>query len=195
MDVSKFVPGETSASVTDAVIQEIDPNDGHLVWSWNSKDHIGFNETDPHWWPTLTEPYDIIHMNSVEDDGDGVVFSARHLDAVYRIDKSTGNIDWKLGSDDPGDAHQQELDGCRRSFRGPSVRRPARCPAASGRHGHHPRQRDQRQPSPSRGPLQHRPGGQDGEARRIGERPPDPGSFCCGGARKLPTGDWVMSWG
>jgi hypothetical protein len=195
VDVSKFVPGETSASVTDAVIQEIDPNDGHLVWSWNSKDHIGLNETDPHWWPTLTEPYDIIHMNSVEDDGDGIIFSARHLDAVYRIDKATGNIDWKLGSDDPVTRTSKSLTVLDDPF------------------GDHPfgGQHDARR-LPDGTVTVHDNGTNDNHAPRAVRYsidpvaktaklvesvsdPQIPVSFCCGGARKLPTGDWVMSWG
>ena len=37
-------------------------------------------------------------MNSIQYDGNGgVIFSARHLDAVYRVDMATGAITWKLG--------------------------------------------------------------------------------------------------
>ena len=96
VDVSQFKPGQTSATVIDGEIQEVAP-DGHLVWDWNTKDHIALDETPAVWWAQQSEPYDIIHMNSVEDDGDGIIFSARHLDAVYRIDKASGDIDWKLG--------------------------------------------------------------------------------------------------
>src|SRR5205823_12065111 len=41
--------------------------------------------------------WDNVHINSVSVDGDGVVFSARQLDAIYRIERATGAIDWKLG--------------------------------------------------------------------------------------------------
>ena len=37
-------------------------------------------------------------MNSILYDGNGgIIFSARHFDAVYRIDMATGAITWKLG--------------------------------------------------------------------------------------------------
>ncbi len=36
-------------------------------------------------------------MNSVEPDGDGFIVSFRHMIAVYRIDKATGKVTWKLG--------------------------------------------------------------------------------------------------
>jgi hypothetical protein len=63
-------------------------------------DHIPASETMATWWPqyiqnqTLADPY---HMNSVEPNGAGFVVSFRQLDAVFRIDKATGNILWKLG--------------------------------------------------------------------------------------------------
>ena len=41
--------------------------------------------------------YDIVHWNSIEPDGNSVIASFRHLDAVYKIRKSTGSIVWKLG--------------------------------------------------------------------------------------------------
>jgi arylsulfotransferase ASST len=97
--------GPEDALVWDAEIQELTP-DGKLVWSWNSKDHVDLSETG-RWWPSLiasqeTAPpdqraYDLIHINSVEPDGNGFVVSARYLDAVFRIDRKTGAIDWKLG--------------------------------------------------------------------------------------------------
>ena len=49
------------------------------------------------WRSQCTGSGDAYHLNSVEPDGDGYVLSFRHLDAVYRIDRETGDIDWKLG--------------------------------------------------------------------------------------------------
>ena len=41
---------------------------------------------------------DVIHMNSIQYFGNHeIIFSARHLDAVYDIDMQTGAILWKLG--------------------------------------------------------------------------------------------------
>jgi hypothetical protein len=94
------------ANVYDGAIQEL-AADGTLVWSWNSKDHIKLSEIRPAWWdhvkrgqrkkPPDRRAYDLVHVNSVEPDGDGYILSFRFLDAVYRIDRKTGAIDWKLG--------------------------------------------------------------------------------------------------
>ena len=46
----------------------------------------------------MTEPYDIVHINSVEEMADGdYLISLRHTDSVYRLDGATGAIEWKLG--------------------------------------------------------------------------------------------------
>jgi hypothetical protein len=191
VDVSRFKPGNTSGTVIDGEIQEIAP-DGHLVWDWNSKDHIGLRETSAAWWAQQAEPYDIIHMNSVEDDGDGIIFSARHLDAVYRIDKATGHIDWKLGgsttskslaiSDDPFGTYP--FGGQHDARRLPDGTVTLHDNGTGSNHG----------PRAVRYAID-----PDAKTAKLVESVSDPqgapGSFCCGGARKLPTGNWVMSWG
>jgi len=101
------VGGGADVPVFDAFIQEVSRTDGKVLWTWNSKDHIALAETD-RWWPFIFHPEliigqpsvtkDILHINSIQDDGKGgLIVSFRHLDAVYRIIKSTGQIDWKLG--------------------------------------------------------------------------------------------------
>ena len=86
------------ASVIDIEIQEVTPG-GIVVWRWNSGDHIGLEETGRFWAnPILAEsPYDIVHWNSVALRGNLMVLSFRHLDAVYGVDRATGDIRWKLG--------------------------------------------------------------------------------------------------
>lgn len=93
---------ERHSNVLDSEVQEQTPG-GKLVWRWNSKDHIGLEETQV--WPKPrviklpdgTRAYDIIHLNSIEPDGDGVVMSARRLNAVFRVSRATGQLTWKLG--------------------------------------------------------------------------------------------------
>ena len=95
----------SDATVYDAVIQEI-TREGDVAWHWTSRGRIGFSEAR-RWWPRLGGPprkrppsepgYDAVHLNSIAPDGDGLVISARHTDAIYRIDRATGRIDWKLG--------------------------------------------------------------------------------------------------
>jgi hypothetical protein len=88
--------GDAAATVYDGVVQKLTP-DGRLLWEWSTAGHIGLAETG-RWWPRLTEPYDIVHINAVEPLANGdFLISLRHTDAVYRIDGATGEVEWKLG--------------------------------------------------------------------------------------------------
>ena len=81
-----------------AQIQEVRPN-GSLVWKWNSYPRIKPAETG-RWWDVIRPwgvPYDHAHWNSVDRKGRYVLLSFRHLDAVYKIDRRSGRIVWKLG--------------------------------------------------------------------------------------------------
>jgi VCBS repeat-containing protein len=197
VDVSAYTgqAQDMDAAVLDAVIQELAP-DGSLVWEWNSKDHLGLGETG-RWWTmgaqaaqTTTSDgrnlYDIIHINSVEPDGDGIVLSTRHTDAVYRIDRLTGDVTWKVGGtprpeslaivgDDFGAQHDARIlpDGSLTLHDNGTYRN--------------------RPPRALRFTL-------DTTARTATlvesvSDPLAPTSICCGSARRLPGGNWVMSWG
>lgn len=91
--------------IADGVIQEINADDT-LRWSWRTSDYFGYGEvTYPVRWGPLPgyigNEVDVFHLNSLQrvDDGSGdYVVSARHLDAVFRVDRSTAEVDWILGS-------------------------------------------------------------------------------------------------
>jgi len=89
----------TDETVWDGVIEEIGPN-GELLWKWSTEGHVSLAETG-RWWPTAlnSSPRDIVHMNAVEADEEdnAVLTSLRHTDGVYKIDKASGEVIWKLG--------------------------------------------------------------------------------------------------
>jgi hypothetical protein len=88
--------GSAQAAVIDAEIHELDAN-SNILWKWRTRDHIGLAETALTGWLAQIGD-DIIHMNSVQSAANGdVIFSARYLNAIYRIDKSSGAVEWKLG--------------------------------------------------------------------------------------------------
>lgn len=87
---------DADATVLDSVIQELTP-EGELVWEWSSADHIDLRETG-RWLEQLEEPYDLTHINAVSELPDGdLLISMRNVDAVYRLDRETGEVEWKLG--------------------------------------------------------------------------------------------------
>jgi hypothetical protein len=196
VDLSAY--GKSSDStVLDAEIQEISPS-GQLVWSWNSKDHIDLDETG-RWWSSLNpvslpdgrQAFDHTHINAVEPDGNGLLVSLRHTDAIYRISGADGHVEWKLGGTDTpesltvaddrappatlGGQHdvRRLSDGTVSVFdNGTGLGRPPRAARYSIDTG-------------------------AGTATRL-ESVADTDiatSGCCGGARKLDSSGWLLAWG
>lgn len=105
VDLSAY-RGPRNTSVVDAEVQQV-TSTGRLLWRWSSIGHISFTETE-RWWHNNVlsnmhvvqgqETYDPVHINSVEPWGkDQVIISTRHTDAVFGIDKASGEVIWKLG--------------------------------------------------------------------------------------------------
>ena len=86
--------------MADVEIQEIDPS-GKLVWSWLASDHIDpVQESLEPMSETVagTSLVDVFHVNAIDVDGLGnLLVSARHANALFYVDRSSGNVVWKLG--------------------------------------------------------------------------------------------------
>ena len=196
--------GPADATVLEAEVEEISP-DGKLVWSWTTDGRVGVAATGERWIPGLLEKpvsvpgadgtqlttYDFFHPNAVSLDGNTVLFSVRHTDAVYAIDKTTGEILWQLGgAPSPqrltvvGDPYGQMPFGGQHDVRiqpdgtvsvfddGTYLDRPPRAV----------RYRID--------PVAH--------TATLVESISDPAianSVCCGSARRMADGDWLISWG
>lgn len=88
----------------DGRVQEIDVATGDVLLDWSALDHVGLSES---YQPVATTgtgsgrsadvPWDPVHLNSVEADGDALLVSARHTHTVYRIDRRTGAVRWRMG--------------------------------------------------------------------------------------------------
>jgi Arylsulfotransferase (ASST) len=105
----------------DCIVIELDIQTGAVLFEWHSADHIDPSESvlpapgtagspiptaTPFAPPTPggsaaapTVPvYDSVHANGIELDTDGhLLVSARNTSAIYKVDRSTGNILWRLG--------------------------------------------------------------------------------------------------
>jgi hypothetical protein len=187
--------------VLDGVVQEITPS-GRRVFQWNSKDHVALEEravsgplragTNRFKLPDGRQAWDIFHINSVEPNGDGeLLISARATSSLYTIDKSSGDILWKLGGSDTAES----LDFVGEERTGPVFggQHDARVLAdgtvtlydnALAR-GAPPRAvRYRIDPSARTATLL-----EDIRDPDIDE------SIFAGGTRRLPGGNWVVSWG
>jgi hypothetical protein len=186
--------GSSDADVANTELQQVSAS-GQLVWDWKSQDQISLAETGRWWTWAINHPvpegYDILHWNSIEPAGNSVIASFRHLDAVYKINKSTGNVVWKLGGtstskslevrDDPraytfGAQHDARLlsDGSLTVF-------------------------DNRTNLGRKKPraVRYRIDQEMGTATLLQSitDPEVPASHCCGSVRRLPNRDWLISWG
>src|SRR5918993_332934 len=80
------------------VIQELDIETGEVLFEWQSLQHVGLEET----YATLLQDgrpgLDYFHLNSIDVDHDNnLLVSARETSAVYKIDRKSGEIIWRLG--------------------------------------------------------------------------------------------------
>lgn len=91
------IGGLDNVTVLDGIIQEIEIETGRVLFEWHSLDHIDLEETYIGPPRRLGAPLDYVHINSIEVDTDGnLIISGRHTHAIYKIDRVTGEIIWRL---------------------------------------------------------------------------------------------------
>jgi hypothetical protein len=84
--------------VMDCAILEVDVATGRVLFEWHAVDHIGIDESVATAPTGANQVYDYVHVNSIEVDADGnLIVSARNTSAVYKVDRSSGRIIWRLG--------------------------------------------------------------------------------------------------
>ncbi len=97
VDMSQIVPnGKQNAVVIHNGFQYFNKNK-QLQFTWNSKDHIQITETcvEDELTSTLVRYF---HLNSVDTDTDGnFLISARNVNQVMKINRSTGAVMWRMG--------------------------------------------------------------------------------------------------
>lgn len=192
------VGGPTQAWGYRAVVQEVTAA-GTVKWQWAASPHIATSELSQ-WWReiqarrnvTVEElpAYDLDHIASARLDGDGVILAFRHLDAVYRVSRATGNILWKLGGTTTG----KSLAIIGDPYGPDAIGAPHDAfPLSGGRVGfidvglgkdHGPRFVIFRVDKANR------------TAEFVSQiaSPIDSRPICCGSAQQLKSGNWAISW-
>ena len=85
--------GETEM---DTLMQEIDIPTGLVMFEWHSLGNIARSESYVKY--SNGRPNDVAHLNSIQLTRDGnFLVSGRNNDAVYKINRATGKIIWRLG--------------------------------------------------------------------------------------------------
>ncbi|MCU1354388.1 MAG: hypothetical protein JWM05_3597 [Acidimicrobiales bacterium] len=189
------IGGPASVTMPDPVVQEV-TSAGAVIWSWSTMDHIPVTETDPHWHKEATDPlyWDVYHWNSIGLDNSGnIILSYRHLNAIVGVNKSTGAIAWKLGGSTRAESLTVLQDPVYTSGGGFMGQHDPRMLPDGSLTVHDNRTDVGPGPRALRYTL-------DLTARTatLVEQLTDPKtnlSRCCGSARKLSGGNWVMNWG
>ena len=185
--------GSADSTVIGIEIQELTP-DGDLVWHWDSRDHIGLEETG-RWWdnPILdNEPYDVVHWNSAE-----LVGKHRCCSRSGTSTRSTRSTAAAATSSGSSAAPRRRRASTSATTRMATTRSAASTMPASLPDGtitvHDNRTGLGEPPRAVRYRIEPRPG-----TARLVQSITDPGcpdSFCCGSARRLDGGDWLIAWG
>ena len=193
------VGGPARAAIVSAEVQELDRR-GRVLWRWNSRGHISLAETGRWWRNVLSNPrrrlqgrqaFDPVHINAIEPRGSGeVVISTRHTDAVYGIQRSTGEIAWKIGGSKTADSLQILGDPARKLLGGQHDVRIAEDGSLSIYDNGKDRPRRPRV-------VFYRLELERDRARYLGQLNDSEvkTSHCCGSARELAGGGWLVSWG
>jgi outer membrane protein assembly factor BamB len=194
------VGGPKRAAIVSAEVQEVDPEGGRVLWRWNSRGQIGLGETGRWWRNVLSnsrrrlqgrQTFDPVHINSIEPRGpDEVIISTRHTDAVYGIDRASGEIKWKLGGTQTGKSLQVVGDPATKTLGGQHD-------ARIDRHGRLTIFDNGKDRPRLPRVVFYRLDLERGRAVYRGQLndPKVTESHCCGSARELPGGGWLVSWG
>ena len=88
--------GASNGVVVGGIVQELELPSGRVLFEWHSLDHVSLDES--HAGVSTHAAYDYFHVNSVEFDHDGnLIVSARNTWGIYKIDRGSGEVMWRLG--------------------------------------------------------------------------------------------------
>jgi hypothetical protein len=92
------VGGPSDGVVLDGIAQEVDIATGEVLFEWHSLDHVVIDESYRALPKSTGAAYDYFHINSIDVDSDNnLLMSSRTTFAIYKVDRQTGKVIWKLG--------------------------------------------------------------------------------------------------
>src|SRR6202041_2518240 len=93
-----------NTNIAESEIVEFDPTTGAVVWQWFASDHFdpAADCTFPESWAGLDGVAEVVqpfHDNSIDVDpaNGNLLVSARDMDSIFYIEKSSGKVLWKMG--------------------------------------------------------------------------------------------------
>lgn len=108
-DLSAYNITDGIGWIHNSLIQKLDIANNSLLFEWSAFEHIPLSHS--YVFPDTTEvvgtgfssssPWDYFHINSVDENVDGnYLISARHTNAIYCLNGTTGSVLWHLGGVD-----------------------------------------------------------------------------------------------
>jgi hypothetical protein len=92
------IGGPRDSVAWQGIVQELDIETGEVLFEWRSLDHVGIDETYVRPKEDHYSGIDYFHINSIDVDHDNnLLISARETSTVYRIDRDSGKVIWRLG--------------------------------------------------------------------------------------------------
>jgi hypothetical protein len=87
-----------SRNVLEGAFQEVDIRTGRVLFEWHSVGHVRLIESYYRLPRNPDKTYDYFHINTIEVDRDGnFLVSARNTHTIYKINRRTGAVMWRLG--------------------------------------------------------------------------------------------------
>jgi hypothetical protein len=93
------VGGSRYSVAIQGIVQELDIETGDVLFEWHSLEHVGLDESYSKPGEDADYPgIDYLHINSIDVDHDSnLLISARKTSAVYKIERNSGEVIWRLG--------------------------------------------------------------------------------------------------
>ena len=92
--VDRSSVGHGRGRVIEGIVQELEVPSARVLFEWRSLDHVALTES----YSQVAPAFDYFHVNSVDLAADGnLLVSARNTWTVYKVDRGTGKVIWRLG--------------------------------------------------------------------------------------------------
>src|SRR5918993_4697083 len=93
-----YIGGARRGVVWQGIVQELDIETGEVLFEWRSIDHVALDETYVTPLQDGRPGIDYFHINSIDvDHDDNLLVSARETSTIYKIDRKSGEVIWRLG--------------------------------------------------------------------------------------------------
>src|SRR5919199_3843165 len=92
------IGGPEDGAVWGGIAQEVDIESGEVLFEWHSLEHVGLDESYAELPDDPDYLYDYFHINSIDIDHDSnLLIGARNTWAVYKVERNSGEVIWRLG--------------------------------------------------------------------------------------------------